>query len=159
MKILGRITMCADKPLERVHYYSNQLLTADDFACEQSYFLERFRRHNRYLHGWGVVNGLNVVAQNNKTVMVSPGLAVDCCGNEIYLDVAEQAGIPKNSKLFFITIEFAEQPVNRVPSVSSDLDAPDTQASRIRETSHIAISATDPCANHTEISPGSAGCG
>ena len=36
-------------------YFARQLLTADDLTADQQHVLARFRRHNRLLHGWGVV--------------------------------------------------------------------------------------------------------
>jgi hypothetical protein len=41
--------------LERVRYFPRQLITADDMRAEQEFFLNKMRRHNRFLHGWGVV--------------------------------------------------------------------------------------------------------
>ena len=43
--------------LERVRYFPRQLITADDMTLEQEYFRQKMRRHNRFLHGWGVVCG------------------------------------------------------------------------------------------------------
>jgi len=45
---------------ERVKYFFGQLLGVREFQSEQSYFLEKHRLHNRYLHGYGVVCGLEV---------------------------------------------------------------------------------------------------
>ena len=49
-----------DTMLERVRYFPRQLLPADDLSAEPDYLRERARRHNRYLHGWGVVCGCSV---------------------------------------------------------------------------------------------------
>ena len=46
--------------LERVKYFQRQLLTVDDMVTDQDYFRQKMRRHNRFVHGWGVVCGLNV---------------------------------------------------------------------------------------------------
>lgn len=81
--------MCCGEPLDRVRYFPRQLLTADDMRCEQEYFREKVRRHNRYLHGWGVVCGCTVeVATDSKTptVRVCPGYAVGPQGDEIFID-------------------------------------------------------------------------
>jgi hypothetical protein len=50
--------MTSENQLKRVKYHHGMLLSAKDLTAEQEYFLERQRRHNRYLHGWGVVSGL-----------------------------------------------------------------------------------------------------
>lgn len=81
--------VCCGEPLERVRYFPRQLLTADDMRCEQEYFREKLRRHNRYLHGWGVVCGCTVeVMTESKTpaVRVCPGYALGPQGDEIFID-------------------------------------------------------------------------
>lgn len=87
--------------LERVRYFPRQLITADDMTTEQDYFRQRDRRHNRFLHGWGVVCGLTVeVAPDSEhpwRVRVCPGYAIGPQGDEIsvadpvYFDIATGA--------------------------------------------------------------------
>jgi hypothetical protein len=43
--------------LERPRYFPRQLITPDEPTLEAAYFRDRLRRHNIYLHGWGVVCG------------------------------------------------------------------------------------------------------
>jgi hypothetical protein len=73
--------------LERLSYVPRQLLTADDMRAEQEYFREKQRRHNRLLHGWGVVCGLEVVKDTRSDrpfwVNVRPGYALGPYGDEI----------------------------------------------------------------------------
>jgi hypothetical protein len=60
---------------------------------EQEYFREKQRRHNRFLHGWGVVCGLEVVPDPGKgalAVKVCPGYALGPWGDEILVE----EGIP-----------------------------------------------------------------
>lgn len=45
---------------ERVNYHVGQLLRAEDFQTEQGYLVERDDRHQRMLHGYGTVFGLEV---------------------------------------------------------------------------------------------------
>src|SRR5262249_37150925 len=75
--------------LERVNYFPRQLLTADDMITDQQYFIAKLRRHNRYLHGWGVVCGLAVTIAPTATspwmVLISPGYALGPYGDEIYV--------------------------------------------------------------------------
>jgi hypothetical protein len=79
-------------PLQRVNYFNRQLLTADDMATEQNYFLEKMRRHNRFLHGWGVVCGLAVTASPTAAlpwqVQIWPGYALGPYGDEIFVGEA-----------------------------------------------------------------------
>jgi hypothetical protein len=80
---------CCGEPIERVRYFPRQLLTADDMRAEQEYQREKARRHNRYLHGWGVVCGCTVEAvttAKTPTVRVCPGYAVAPQGDEIWID-------------------------------------------------------------------------
>jgi hypothetical protein len=75
--------------LERVRYFPRQLLTVDDMVAEQTYFREKLRRHNRYLHGTGVVCGLIVspapIAGAPWRVQISEGYALGPYGDEIYV--------------------------------------------------------------------------
>jgi hypothetical protein len=81
-------TVCATA-LERVRYFPRQLITADDMRTEQEFVLNKMRRHNRFLHGWGVVCGCQVVplptATNPWQVRVCPGYVVAPQGDDILL--------------------------------------------------------------------------
>lgn len=76
---------------ERMHYFSRQLITADDMMSEQEYFRQKLRRHNRYLHGWGVVCGCMVVPPSTPVtghpwqVVVCPGYIITPQGDEIVI--------------------------------------------------------------------------
>ncbi len=70
--------------MERPRYFAGQLLTEAELNSEQAYVLAKNRLHNRYLHGWGVVCGLEVVcSQCDGWVTVKEGYAIDPCGNDI----------------------------------------------------------------------------
>jgi hypothetical protein len=83
--------------LARLRYFHGQPLGALDLRGEQSYHRDRARMHNRLLHGWGIVCGLDVRVAPRKEadecdedptiaeVIVLPGAALDCLGNEIVL--------------------------------------------------------------------------
>jgi hypothetical protein len=78
--------------IERPKYFKGQLLTDADLTAEQKYVIEKNKLHNRYLHGWGVVCGLKVKCFPCCTghgasgkVLVEPGYAIDCCGNDIII--------------------------------------------------------------------------
>jgi hypothetical protein len=74
---------------ERVRYFSRQLITANDLTTEQEHFREKLRRHNRFLHGSGVVCGLEVTAAPTEgapwRVRISEGYALGPHGDEIYV--------------------------------------------------------------------------
>ncbi len=86
---------CEDGLAERPRYFARQLITPDDMTLEQEYFRNKMRRHNRLLHGWGVVCGALVcpVLKNNGTsagvpwkVVVQPGYILGPYGDEIIID-------------------------------------------------------------------------
>ena len=75
---------------ERVRYFPRQLITADDMTAEQQYFRQKMRRHNRFLHGWGVVCGCAVEPYNPEKnrpwqVRVCPGYVITPQGDEILI--------------------------------------------------------------------------
>lgn len=70
--------------IERTRYFAGQLLDAADLTQEQLYLREKARRHNRILHGWGVVTGLGVrQGPEAGELTIEPGYALDPCGDEI----------------------------------------------------------------------------
>lgn len=70
--------------LDRTRFFSGQLLTEADLNNEQSYWLAKSRLHNRFLHGSGVVCGMQVVCGDcDGWVTVKPGYAIDPCGNDL----------------------------------------------------------------------------
>src|SRR5258706_5544857 len=82
---------CADTMLERPRYFPRQLITPAELTLEQTYFRDKLRRHNRLLHGWGVVCGAEVCAVRNPDgnswepwkVRVRPGYILGPIGDEI----------------------------------------------------------------------------
>ena len=75
---------CGLECLDRTRFFAGQLLTERDLNHEQAYFLAKNRLHNRYLHGWGVVCGMQVVCSEcDGWVTVKSGYAIDPCGNDI----------------------------------------------------------------------------
>ncbi len=71
--------------LLRPRYFDRQQLRADDLNLGQSYLRERLRRHNRHLHGWGVVCGLQVTLNPDDPyrAQIQPGYAVTPLGDEV----------------------------------------------------------------------------
>jgi hypothetical protein len=67
----------------RPNYYKGQLLQAEDFLAEQNYHVKARRLHNLHLHGWGIVEGLKVTRESDRTLAIAPGVAVDENGDEI----------------------------------------------------------------------------
>jgi hypothetical protein len=75
------------KSLVRPRFFAGQLLTEDDLSLLTFYTTEKNRMHNRYLFGDGVVCGLEVVCHpcGDGRVIVQPGYALDCCGNDMFV--------------------------------------------------------------------------
>jgi hypothetical protein len=75
--------------LERVNYFDGQIMTARDMLAEEQYFLQKIRRHNRFLHGWGVAAGLGVSAapipDEPGRIRIDCGYALSPQGDEIYV--------------------------------------------------------------------------
>ena len=80
---------------ERPRYFPRQIVTAEDLTLDQEYFRNKLRRHNRLLHGWGVVCGALVCPLwkcEDKLlepwkVIVQPGYILGPYGDEILIDV------------------------------------------------------------------------
>ena len=87
--------MCTDQSFKRPRFFAGQLLTEDDLQALTDYVVGKNRLHNRYLFGAGVVCGLGVTCHpcGGGTVMVGPGFALDCCGNDLVLPCAEEVDV------------------------------------------------------------------
>ena len=94
---------------KRPNFFNGKLITPEDLALEQQYFREKFKLHNRSLHGFGIVSGLNVALDSGK-ITVEPGLALDCEGNELVVDTAQSIVPPpiSGSSTIYLNVRFAE---------------------------------------------------
>ena len=96
--------------IKRLHYYDQQFLREPDFTEEQEYHMNMRRRHNSRLHGWGIVEGLQVVRKNDHEVTVAPGMAIDGDGREIVLfnehDITLPSGVSEQGNRYYITIRY-----------------------------------------------------
>jgi hypothetical protein len=73
------------KCLCRPRFFPGQLLTDEDLNRLQNYVIEKNRLRARYLHGWGVACGLEVVCDPcaPTRVVVRSGYALSPCGDDI----------------------------------------------------------------------------
>jgi hypothetical protein len=77
----GGIIVC---PPVRNRYFYGKMLDVCHFEMEQRYMNEKRWLLNRLVAGYGVVCGLGVqLGSDQKSVVVSPGVAIDKCGREI----------------------------------------------------------------------------
>jgi hypothetical protein len=77
-------------PFVALRYHFGMLLGVEDFETEQAYHRGKNRLHNAWLHGEGVVWGLEVGSPLmeggvREELEVRPGLALDAAGNELHL--------------------------------------------------------------------------
>jgi hypothetical protein len=146
--------MAQFQQFERSRFFTGKLLTADDLQAEQDYFRGKSRLHNRFLHGWGIVSGLGVTVDQGATVVVSPGLAVDCCGNELVLPAAERISLSGLSGRHYVTLEYVEIQVGQLPSLQDE-----PEFSRVREAVSLKLASVNPGLGHSRMGPGTPGCG
>jgi hypothetical protein len=129
-------------PLRRVRYFFGQVLSVNDLAAEQEYFLEKHRRHNRTLHGAGVVSGLEVSRQKD-SVVVQPGLGLNCRGEEISICEPVELAFPEEGEKAYLILSYAEKMTAPVPAAGEDM-----QFSRIEESFKVAFEPDDLTAKH-----------
>lgn len=92
---------CGTGALERPRWFAGQLVGPSDLEAVQQWVLARSRRHNRTLHGWGVVCGLAVTATTSPvtgdpmpwSVTIGAGLALSGCGDEVSVPCAVRVDI------------------------------------------------------------------
>src|SRR6185503_8230244 len=78
---------CIAQGIVRPRFFAGQLVTEDDLQLLSDYVGQKNRLHNRHLFGAGVVCGLEVTCDpcGDGRVIVHPGYAIDCCGNDLTL--------------------------------------------------------------------------
>jgi hypothetical protein len=80
----GATQRCAS---ERTRFFAGQLITPADLTQDQDYFRERMRRHNRIMHGWGIVCGATVIKGRGPCeVIISAGFILGPQGDEILIE-------------------------------------------------------------------------
>ncbi len=133
----------------RVAYFDGQLLGTADFVDEQSYFRTRLRRRNLFLHGAGVVSGLQVAVApttgpGDQSVVVKPGFAFDPRGEEIEVCETTAVPLPPRGRRLFVQLLFVERPADPVPTPGSPAATSEDEPlhSRIEETFTVVLTET-----------------
>jgi hypothetical protein len=111
--------------LRRPNFFAGQLLDAESLQAEVDYFRVKLRRHNRELHGYGIVHGLGVRVEGTADapdgrIHVEPGYAVDVCGNEIVLSPGAAVPLPRAGKELFVALRYWERPCSPEASPTGD---------------------------------------
>lgn len=159
---------CEYNKFKRDRYFHGMLMTDRDFREEQNYHIEKRKLHNRMLHGWGVVCGLGIKATvpESSTVIITPGMALDCWGNEIHVcddfevdfgDVCsetktnetnpcEEKGAAQDCK-YYVGIKYAEISTDPIPvyTPGGGCEEKVCDHSRIREGFCIKLFKKPPC--------------
>jgi hypothetical protein len=150
--------------LERTRFFPRQLVGPDDLTQDQLYFREKLRRHNRLLHGWGIVCGVLVTVVEKSVVEVTPGYVLGPYGDEILvtddvrLDVAKQSSLValdcvpadpwcadpprlRDGEPGYLAIRHVERDTRpvRVPSCGCGCDESACEYSRIRDGFELAV--------------------
>lgn len=154
---------CGNNNSKRVRYFHGMLMTDRDFREEQIYHNKKRKLLNKMLHGWGVVCGLGLGGKTGgSTITISPGMALDCHGNEILVcepytinltsetctgtatarekpltaaDCQELEEARDKSNAIYIGIQYNEVPTDPVPvyAPGSGCEERTCDSSRIRE--------------------------
>jgi hypothetical protein len=74
--------------LERPRFFQGQLITPADLTQIEDYFIAWRRRHNRLLHGWGVVAGgwVSQDPADGARVVITPLFCLSPQGDEIIIE-------------------------------------------------------------------------
>jgi hypothetical protein len=127
---------CQDGTLTRTRFFAGKLLTADDLAREQDYHRSKHRRHNRLVHGVGIVRGLGVTLEarpggGGPTIVVDPGVAISPDGEELVVCDSVMRDVCQGVEVCYVTLTLLEQPVGATP---------EGEHSRIEESAEVVVS-------------------
>jgi len=121
----GTCTRCAGftSPV-RPRFFAGQLLTDVELTALERYVIDKNRLHNRYLHGWGVVCGLEVACGDcGDDLVVRPGYALDPCGNDVIVPSSQRIDIAQAIQRCLSaerTTPVCDPPVSAPPSRCDD---------------------------------------
>jgi hypothetical protein len=167
---------------ERTRFYPRQLVSSDDLTQDQQYFRDKHRRHNRMLHGWGIVCGTCVRRSplNPCVVSIDPGYILGPYGDEIVIPeavpfdvckwgVAEQVGCcppdrdpwcaePKGNcpeGRFYLAVRYEECPSRpvRTGGCGCGCEGDECEHSRIRESFALRVLTELPAGYSTPMRP------
>jgi hypothetical protein len=172
--------------LRRLRYFHGQLLSARDFQREQAYLREKIALQLRYLLGYGVVCGLLVTPEDGKhpetqpqpvpsdqqpeagggghvpprraNVLLTPGLGVDACGNEVVvrhgcevnlwqaLPPAERTADGTEVTTVWVGVQYDEEPVEPTRTVftSGCSDTSDCEFGWTSEGHQVRVTSREP---------------
>ncbi|HWZ73598.1 MAG TPA: hypothetical protein VN326_19255 [Casimicrobiaceae bacterium] len=126
------------EPLKRPSFFVGRILDAATLQSEQDYHIEKHRRHNRNLHGFGIVSGLEVrvdatAGADGDCIIVDPGYAIDRCGEEIAVSERVRLTLPADGDAAYVSLRHWDHPGAQVPSQGT------VEAGDIEEACAIAV--------------------
>ncbi len=135
--------------LKRPTYFVGQLLTAEDLRAEQDYQREKQWLHNRMLHGYGIVVGLEVGLQENDDgttqAIVSPGYALDGWGRELVVTEPLSVYLPRERHDLTLFLKYVEY-----PDADDKTIAPNQDAAHIVESAQVTF---EPSSSERALAP------
>lgn len=147
--------MTEPRLLVRPHFFSGRLITAEDLKQEQDYNREKLKRHNRSLHGFGIVSGLKVTIRAG-TIVIAPGMALDCEGNELVVETTQELSPPPASEdghVAYVGVRYVEKLCDAVPTPEGK------EALTIREGFEIVSGHENPNSGHKHLRARWLACG
>ncbi|MEP6569177.1 MAG: hypothetical protein ABJC10_05325 [Acidobacteriota bacterium] len=129
---------------KRLRYFIGRLLTIADFQLEQNYHRDKSKLHNRSLHGFGIVSGLKVSVDAGQ-IIVAPGLALDCEGNELVIPCTQSIALPATTAEWtsaYVSLSYSEEETDPIPAVPNEPSASSetaAEASTITESFRVAV--------------------
>lgn len=82
--------------LVRPRFFAGQVLTEIDLMELEQYAITTHRMHNRYLHGWGIVCGLDLACEDcGDGAVVRPGYALDPCGRDLIVPSLQHVDVAR----------------------------------------------------------------
>lgn len=128
--------MSFEHTLVRLNPFEGLCLTAADLRAEQTYHRRTLHRHSLFLHGFGVVQGLQVELEQQKkryTAIVKAGYGITREGQGVHLhqDVAIPLEIPNQDGEYVLWLFHAERPDPE--SMRPVFDTQDTREARLIE--------------------------
>jgi hypothetical protein len=104
-----------DPILRRLRAFEGLCLTAGDLQDEQSYHRQNLHRHHLFLHGHGIVQGLQVELQQKKekyVAIIQAGFGITRLGQGVHLPeaVSVPLEVPKKDGEYMLWIFHVESP-------------------------------------------------
>lgn len=144
-------------PFERNKYFYGKLLNVDDFETEQLYMNNKRRILNRFIHGCGIVCGMNTILVDECTLSIETGLALDFLGREIVIDTPTIKKVSmidgfdfyteekEESSYLYLCIEYAEQEKDIVHSITGGKTGfSETEYNKIGENYRLYLTNAEP---------------